>query len=504
MSITAIDRLLAEQADLTAVEQFSYAHDCRLPNSRESHYRNLIPLNKPAHGEQYAFEVDLDKCTGCKACVSACHSLNGLQDEEMWREVGLLVGGHSRAPRQQTVTSACHHCADPGCLEGCPVLAYEKDADTGVVRHLDDQCIGCQYCILKCPYEVPKYSKKMGIVRKCDLCHSRLAVGEAPACVQACPTSAISIRLIKTDEIRERAANELFLPDSPDPRITNPGTVYISAKPLSERAIAADHHTPEIQHTHWPLVFMLVLTQAGVGFLTGNLGAKAHPFSAVIGAILIQLGLGASVLHLGQPFKAWRAFLGWRTSWLSREIIVLGALGALSLAAAASGYLDYFPSLKSLQPLLQPKLIVAAVTVGWLGVLCSGWVYHDTHRAVWNGFLSFGRFFLTTGLFAALVAGVTGVFLGLAGAKLLFEFLLMCRGSGKTTHLNDIDRSARLLRGPLKALVFARFAAGGLAVILCANSQITSGMLVLLVAELLERALFFKAGVAQKMPGQAS
>ena len=45
-------------------------------------------------------------------------------------------------------------------MNGCPVGAYEKDADTGIVRHLDDQCIGCSYCILKCPYDVPKYSKK--------------------------------------------------------------------------------------------------------------------------------------------------------------------------------------------------------------------------------------------------------------------------------------------------------------------------------------------------------
>ena len=52
------------------------------------------------------------------------------------------------------------------------MLAYEKDAETGIVRHLDDQCIGCQYCVLKCPYDVPKYSKKRGIVRKCDMCYS--------------------------------------------------------------------------------------------------------------------------------------------------------------------------------------------------------------------------------------------------------------------------------------------------------------------------------------------
>src|SRR5262249_30553233 len=108
-------------------------------------------------GQQYAFSVDLDACTGCKACVSACHSLNGLDDHETWRHIGTLQGGTTRHPIQQTVTTACHHCLEPACQQGCPVGAYEKD--TGIVRHLDDQCIGCQYCILKCPYDVPQYMR---------------------------------------------------------------------------------------------------------------------------------------------------------------------------------------------------------------------------------------------------------------------------------------------------------------------------------------------------------
>ena len=164
--------------------------------SQARYYRDLIPLSKPGVGEQYAFAVDLDICTGCKACVSACHSLNGLDDDEIWRNIGLIHGGTGEEAYQQTVTTACHHCVEPACMHGCPVKAYEKDEATGIVRHLDDQCIGCQYCVLKCPYDVPKYSKKRGIVRKCDMCQSRLGAGEAPACVQACPSGAIAIRRI--------------------------------------------------------------------------------------------------------------------------------------------------------------------------------------------------------------------------------------------------------------------------------------------------------------------
>jgi len=148
-------------------------------------------LECPPKGEGRTLVYDLlDACTGCKACVTACHSLNGLDEGETWRDVGTLFGGTGAEPVQQTVTTACHHCLDPACMNGCPVNAYDKDPVTGIVRHLDDQCIGCQYCILKCPYDVPKYSRKRGIVRKCDMCSGRLAAGEAPACVQACPNEA--------------------------------------------------------------------------------------------------------------------------------------------------------------------------------------------------------------------------------------------------------------------------------------------------------------------------
>ena len=132
----------------------------RLP-AQARYYHDLIPAAKPGLGEQYAFAVDLDACTGCKACVSACHSLNGLEENETWRKVGLLHGSTETEPYRQTITTACHHCVEPGCLEGCPVMAYEKDDETGIVRHLDDQCIGCQYCMLKCPYDVPQYSERL-------------------------------------------------------------------------------------------------------------------------------------------------------------------------------------------------------------------------------------------------------------------------------------------------------------------------------------------------------
>ena len=200
-----VDRLLQEQAELTAVERFAQRHETAESPARAKYYHELIPLSRPGPNEQYAFRVDLDSCSGCKACVAACHEQNGLDEEETWREVGLLVGTDADFPILQHVTTACHHCLEPGCLAGCPVRAYDKDPATGIVRHLDDQCIGCQYCVWTCPYEVPRFNSAKGIVRKCDMCQQRLAVDEAPACVQSCPSQAISIELVRIDEARHRA-----------------------------------------------------------------------------------------------------------------------------------------------------------------------------------------------------------------------------------------------------------------------------------------------------------
>ncbi len=227
-STRLVDLLLAEEQQLTAVDEFS-EHHARLVHDA-SLYEALLPSGLPGEGEQYAFRVDLDACTGCKACVTACHSLNGLEDDEQWRRVGLLESASTTpaAVRPQTVTAACHHCEEPGCLSGCPVRAYEKDEITGIVHHLDDQCIGCRYCQLMCPYDVPQYSERLGIVRKCDMCRGRLAEGEAPACVQGCPNGAISIAIVAPSP-PEEGAMLLDVVDGgmPGSSLTRPTTAYV-------------------------------------------------------------------------------------------------------------------------------------------------------------------------------------------------------------------------------------------------------------------------------------
>ena len=504
-----IDQLLAEQKQLqTPVARFSEVHHKRQPDLAD-HYRSLIPLTKPGIGEQYAFEVSLDRCTGCKACVSACHSLNGLDDHEVWRDTGTLLGGSEAPAWQQTITTACHHCEDPGCMNGCPVGAYEKDKDTGIVRHLDDQCIGCSYCILKCPYDVPKYSKKRGIVRKCDMCHQRLAEGEAPACVQACPTEAI--RIIKVPASRPRHSTMESQPTSllGDYSITQPTTRYIGREvPVS--ATAADQLALIPQHAHWPLVLMLMLTQAGIGLL---LSARGDLTLTLTGAVIFFSGMAASVFHLGQPLKAWRFFLGLRTSWLSREILAFSLFAPIPMALGAFALLPLFPTLPippiiaDFLPLVSQITAKSAFVLGLIAVFTSVMIYHDTHRSLWRFPLGATRFFGTVASFAALgnLISDTGIpacalFAAAVLLKLAPEIHLLKLAKKTNLSWSPDLQSARLQLGPLRRILLSRIGLAVLAICV-ALIQPWAALPILLLAELLERQLFFQSVHAPKMPG---
>src|SRR4029078_2852415 len=117
---TALERALADQQALTAVERFSRSHDADALPAQAKYYRDLLPASPPGPGQPCAFEVDLDSCTGCKACVTCGHNLNGLDDGEVWRTVGLLHGGTPAAPGQQTGTTPCHPFLPPAWTTARP------------------------------------------------------------------------------------------------------------------------------------------------------------------------------------------------------------------------------------------------------------------------------------------------------------------------------------------------------------------------------------------------
>lgn len=536
-----VSALLAEQSDLTAVERFShYQSRVRLGHGD---YASLLPASPPGDGQQYAFEVNLDLCSGCKACVTACHNLNGLDDGEAWRDVGLLHGGSAAQPFMQHVTTACHHCLDPACAKACPVDAYEKDAATGIVRHLDDQCFGCQYCTLACPYDVPKYHAGKGIVRKCDLCQDRLAVGEPPACAQACPHGAIRVTVVEVRQVIEDNEASTFLPGSPDSDYTLPTTVFKTSRVLPRNLVPADYYDVKPEHAHWPLVAMLVLTQLSVGGFVAELllrwnrsGDASFPLHATISLMFGLLALAASTLHLGRPHLAFRSIIGFRHSWLSREAIAFGSFAPMAIAYAGLAWLN--PHWLSTQPALFQALAVAVSLAGLAGVGCGVMVYHVVRRPFWHAGRTATKFLGTAAVLGlattwlcstlslawsgeqlsaqslGLIRTVCSLLVAIAGAKLLFE-------AAHLRHLlqrrfTPLRRTAQLMVSTLKRATVWRFALGAvgglvLPLLACsADAGTSAGMAAtgaalsfasLLAGEIAERYLFFTAVVRQKMPG---
>ena len=547
-----VDAYLREQRDLTAVERFSRHHDTHHDDVQRE-YKDLIPLSMPGEGEQFSFHVDLDRCTGCKACVTACHSMNGLDESETWRFVGQLHGGTPTAPMLQTVTTACHHCVDPACLNGCPVEAYDKDPVTGIVKHLDDQCIGCQYCTFTCPYEVPQYNAKKGIVRKCDMCSDRLKAGEAPACVQACPNEAISIRIVSQDAVLDDHQADTFLPGAPSPGITAPTTVYRTTKPLPRNTLPADFYSVRPSHQHRPLVVMLVLTQLSVGAFCSDWWMRAllsdaalaalRPVQSLVALALGLLALGASVFHLGRPLYAFRAFLNLRKSWMSREIIAFGAFANSAILYAGlvwreplSKWLQLPELPASTARLLEINAGSVVALSGLSGVFCSVMLYHVTLRRFWNGSNTAVKFFGTALLLGASTTLLTTALCGWSGAQadalarvagimiqtVMFSvFAKLAHELSMLLHLGDkqqteLKRSALLLVNDLRPLFTLRVGLGllgGVALPLLCSLLLVDGfsmwvvvwsalsLLTLVTGELLERSLFFAAVSAPRMPG---
>ena len=141
---------------------------------------------------QPAILTDLTRCVGCEACVWACREINGMPADaptdrlsrDSLNAVEHRGGIHVR--RQ------CMHCLDPACVSVCPVEALHRTPE-GAVVYEASRCIGCRYCMIGCPFGVPKYEwdEPLPIVRKCTLCfEKRLSQGQQPACTKACPTGA--------------------------------------------------------------------------------------------------------------------------------------------------------------------------------------------------------------------------------------------------------------------------------------------------------------------------
>src|SRR5205807_5746122 len=157
-----------------------------------------------------AILVDVTKCIGCRSCEQACKNVHGFPGEtELKLSPTALTVVEERGDR--FVRRMCMHCQDPACASACLVGALKKTA-LGPVTYDKSKCIGCRYCLVACPFSVPRYewTKLVPYVKKCDMCAARQESGQAPACVEACPMGAsiVGWRDAILEEAQRRVLND--------------------------------------------------------------------------------------------------------------------------------------------------------------------------------------------------------------------------------------------------------------------------------------------------------
>ncbi|HEX9052144.1 MAG TPA: hydrogenase 2 operon protein HybA [Anaeromyxobacter sp.] len=156
--------------------------------------------------DDHALLVDAVRCVGCRACVTRCREANGKA-----ADVQVVDGAAYDAPldlnaRTLTVVkrfddgheagfvkAQCMHCVHPACASVCMLGALHKGAH-GVVEYDASKCVGCRYCQVACPFNVPKFewAKAAPRIVKCELCRHRTAEGKIPACAEVCPRDAVT------------------------------------------------------------------------------------------------------------------------------------------------------------------------------------------------------------------------------------------------------------------------------------------------------------------------
>lgn len=347
---------------------------------------------------QTRFHFHADRCMGCHACEVACAEQNGLPPETQWRRVGEVETGFFPDTKRFFISSGCNHCLDAPCMKGCPTDAYQVN-ERGIVIHVDDACIGCQYCTWNCPYGVPTYQPDRRIVTKCDLCTNRLDEGRDPACVQACPAKAIEVETVPLEEVIRNVEVDGVGPDMPDPAISMPSTkITLPADVNLERLQKVDRAFVTAEDPHTPLIWMTVLTQLGLGGVAAivlsdfartlgfvsSLPVSATAWLAPAMMTLVGISLLASTLHLGRPFYAYRAMKNWRTSWLSREVVGLSAFagfGSVFAVLSLFGELGWIPPATDR---MRTLLGLATIVSGAAGVYCSARLYRVPARPAWD------------------------------------------------------------------------------------------------------------------------
>lgn len=201
--------------------------------------------------------VDTTECVGCRSCEEACAEAHGFPapdpDDSVFDTVRktsitqwTLVNRFEVDYNEIFVKKQCMHCNQPACASACLTKAMLKQED-GPVIWREDKCMGCRFCMLSCPFDIPKfeYDEWNPKIQKCNLCFDRLKEGELPTCVEACPAEAIIFG--KRSDLIEEANKRIYT--NPDDYVHHiygeheaggTGYLYLSSVPFDQIGFRTD------------------------------------------------------------------------------------------------------------------------------------------------------------------------------------------------------------------------------------------------------------------------
>jgi len=206
---------------------------------------------------------DSTRCVGCQECERACAKAHDLPEPQDEVKVGILrktnetqrcvVNNYNTSKGEVFVRNQCMHCNEPACAAACLTQAMYKTKE-GPVIWRGDKCMGCRYCMVSCPFDVPKfeYHSANPKIQKCDMCYDRIIKGEKPSCVEACPGEAIvfGTRRELIAEARKRMAENpgTYVDQIYGENVAGgTGYVYLSSAPFNELGF-----NPKLQNSSYP------------------------------------------------------------------------------------------------------------------------------------------------------------------------------------------------------------------------------------------------------------
>jgi len=185
---------------------------------------------------QVGWYYNENNCIACRACEAGCKQEFDLPYGVRRRRVILREEGKYPNPKVRYISTACYHCEEPACAKACPVGAYTKEKEFGVVLLDQKKCIGCKRCQAACPYGAPQFDEAKKKMDKCTLCHHRLKEGLPPACVRTCPGYALwhgkmpDIEAQKIPPEIYRRPLVKALPHFANPSLTRPSALFSEDK----------------------------------------------------------------------------------------------------------------------------------------------------------------------------------------------------------------------------------------------------------------------------------